>query len=341
MRRITDPSAVSLKRRLVDRAVGCEESLVGDIEVAARGVTVQLRPALVLGLENPAGLVAQAHQGGEPLAGHRAVGPEGRSTISDRMRLSAFELVDRAIVADEEAALGDMLLGWRRCERRRGRGRPVRFGPGDLGFGKPPDGRAAAARPGRRWRRRCNRFAVERVLAAPFPQHHVRVVQEVAVHRDLGAVDRKRRRVQPVRVGVASGFPGGTFTQEHDVGDDRGALALEGIRWQADRAEEVRLAGEFLACRRVLLVEGVMAGDQGEDAAGFQGVERLGDEEIVQRQLAAAELEPHVGERRVADHGVDASLGQAECRGRTRCGCRRPDAARGRCAPTRYPARRR
>ena len=52
------------------------------------------------------------------------------------------------------------------------------------------------------------------------------------------------------------------------------------------------------------------AGDQGQDAAGLQGVDGLGEEVIVQRQLLAAIVELEVGERHVADHGVDAVLGQ-------------------------------
>ena len=68
--------------------------------------------------------------------------------------------------------------------------------------------------------------------------------------------------------------------------------------------------GEVLADGGVLLVEREMAGDQGQDAAGLQGVDRLGEEEVVQRQLLAAIVELHVGKRHVADHGVDAALGQ-------------------------------
>ena len=90
----------------------------------------------------------------------------------------------------------------------------------------------------------------------------------------------------------------------------RRAFALEGVGGQADRPEEIRLLGQVLADGGVLLVEREMAGDQGQDAAGLQGVERLGDEEIVQRQLLAAVVELDVGKRQVADHGVDAALGQ-------------------------------
>ena len=70
------------------------------------------------------------------------------------------------------------------------------------------------------------------------------------------------------------------------------------------------LLGQVLADGGVLLVEREMAGDQGEDAAGLQCVDRLGEEEIVQRQLLAAVVELDVGERHVADHGVDAPSGR-------------------------------
>ena len=52
-------------------------------------------------------------------------------------------------------------------------------------------------------------------------------------------------------------------------------------------------------------------GDQGEDAAGLQGVDGLGEEVVVQRQLLPAVVELDVGEGHVADHGVDAVRGQS------------------------------
>ena len=50
--------------------------------------------------------------------------------------------------------------------------------------------------------------------------------------------------------------------------------------------------------------------DQGQHAAGLQGVDGLGEEEIMQRELLPAVVELEVGERHVADHRVDAVLGQ-------------------------------
>ena len=43
--------------------------------------------------------------------------------------------------------------------------------------------------------------------------------------------------------------------------------------------------GQILADGGVLLVEREVAGDQGQHAAGLQGVDGLGEEVIVQRQL--------------------------------------------------------
>ena len=75
-----------------------------------------------------------------------------------------------------------------------------------------------------------------------------------------------------------------------------------------------RIAPRKSACSRevfagggVELVQRETAGDQGQDAAGLQGVDALGDEEIMQRQLFGRRYSSsHVAEGRIADHGVDA-----------------------------------
>ena len=60
---------------------------------------------------------------------------------------------------------------------------------------------------------------------------------------------------QPVGVGVAGWLAGRALAQEHDVGDDGGALALEGVGGQADRPEEIGPLGRGIrgwrrsACR--------------------------------------------------------------------------------------------
>ena len=135
------------------------------------------------------------------------------------------------------------------------------------------------------------------------------MVEEIAVDRDFDAFDGKRGNSQPVGIGVAGRLAGRPLAQEHDVGDDGRAFALEGVGGQADRADEIGLRAEILADGGVLLVEREVRRDQGEDAAGLQGVDGLGEEEIVQRQLLAAIVELEVGEGHVADHRVDAASG--------------------------------
>ena len=70
MRRMTRAVGGLAEGRLVDRAVGGDEAVVGPVQVAAGLVAVGLGPAFVLRLQDAAGAVAQADQGGEPLAGH-------------------------------------------------------------------------------------------------------------------------------------------------------------------------------------------------------------------------------------------------------------------------------
>ena len=52
-----------------------------------------------------------------------------------------------------------------------------------------------------------------------------------------------------------------------------------------------------------------MRRDEGEHAAGLQGIDRLGEEIIVQGKLLPAIVEFEVGERHVADDGVDPVFG--------------------------------
>ena len=107
------------ERRLVDRAVGGDEPVVGPIQFPARVVAVGLGPAFVLRLQHAAGTVAQADQGGEAFADQRAVRRKRRAAIDDGHALAVLRLIDDAIVADEETAFADMPLGRRWRENRR------------------------------------------------------------------------------------------------------------------------------------------------------------------------------------------------------------------------------
>ena len=94
--------------RLVDRAIGGDELVIGPVQFPAGVVAVRLGPAFVLGLQDAAGAVTQAQQGGKALAGHRAVGLQRRAAIDDRHGLTAFDLMDGPVLADEETSLGDV-----------------------------------------------------------------------------------------------------------------------------------------------------------------------------------------------------------------------------------------
>ena len=83
---------------LVDGAVGTHKQVIGAVERLSCVVAVGLGPALVLGLQDAAGDVAQAHQGGKPAARERAVGLEHRAAIGHGNGLSADRLAeDRAL----------------------------------------------------------------------------------------------------------------------------------------------------------------------------------------------------------------------------------------------------
>src|SRR5579884_1957458 len=53
-----------------------------------------------------------------------------------------------------------------------------------------------------------------------------------------------------------------------------------------------------------------MARHQAQYAARLQGVDGLGKKEVMQGQLLAVIVELEIGERHIADHGVDAVFGQ-------------------------------
>ena len=137
------------------------------------------------------------------------------------------------------------------------------------------------------------------------------MVQEIAVDRDLDALDVEGGDGEPFGVGMVGRFARDPAAEEDDVGHDFRPLAGEGIGGQADRPEEVGLLGERLPHSSVLLVEREMARDQGQDPAGLQGVEGLGEEEVMQGELLAVIVEANVGEGDVADDRIDPVRGQA------------------------------
>ena len=139
------------------------------------------------------------------------------------------------------------------------------------------------------------------------------VVQEVAVDRQVGPCDAEHGGFQPFRVGVVRLLPGARFRRNRMSVMTAVPSRLNASDGRRMAPRKSAWAASMLADGRVLLVEREMAGDHGEDAAGFQGFDRLGDEKVVEGELLAVEVELDVGEGDVADHGVERrELGIAE-----------------------------
>ena len=99
------------------------------------------------------------------------------------------------------------------------------------------------------------------------------------------------------------------LAQEDDVGHHGGAFPFEGVGWKADRTEEVRTVGEVFAGDCVLAVQGVVACDDGQHAAGLESIHGFAQEVVVQAVLLTPVLQLHVGEGDIPDDGVQ--FGQA------------------------------
>jgi hypothetical protein len=65
--------------------------------------------------------VTQADEGGQPFAHQAAAGFEGGAAMRDRLGDAAAQLVDGAVIADRETALGDVPLGRRAGKTGRSR----------------------------------------------------------------------------------------------------------------------------------------------------------------------------------------------------------------------------
>ncbi len=118
---------------------------------------------------------------------------------------------------------------------------------------------------------------VERVLAAPGAQHHFRVTDEIAIDRDLRAVDLHRPCSLPFRLDVTGRLAGSSLTKKQDVRNNGRALPFECIGRQTDRPDEIGLRAKIVADSGILFVERVMRRDQGQHATGLQGVDGLGE----------------------------------------------------------------
>jgi hypothetical protein len=267
---------------LVDRAVEAVETLVGPVELSACLLAVRLGPALVLRFPHAAGEVAQADQGGQALACHRAVGPQRPPAVDHRNGLPVEGLANGPVVGHEKAALADVALQRRQCKR---------FGREFL------DGRCLERRVLRQLANCVTELAgqvaacedavalvgVEGVLAGPGAQDQFGMIVEVAVDRDFDALDGQWGDAEPVGIGVTGRLVRRPLAEEEDVRHHGRALPLEGVGGQADRPDDIGLGRQVFADRGVLLVEREMRRHQGQHAARPEGVDGLGEEVVVQR----------------------------------------------------------
>ena len=109
------------------------------------------------------------------------------------------------------------------------------------------------------------------------------MVQEIAVDRNLCAIDRKRGDAQPVGIDVTGRARPGARLRRNTMSVTTAVPSpFERIRRQTNSSQEIGLFGQIFADCGILLVERVMRRDQCQDASGLQRIDGLGEEEIVQ-----------------------------------------------------------
>ena len=159
-----------------------------------------------------------------------------------------------------------------------------------------------------------------RAGAGVLAEHHLGMVEEIAVDRQCGLAVLGRDRLGHVEPSRAHGcLAGAALLQKQDVDDDFGAgCGLHGGLRQADGADQVGHLGDMRASMAGRLVHAPPRGHERGDAARLQSLDGAGDEVVMQAQsqLAARVGRPHrpVGKGRVADGQVegfgDAGLGE-------------------------------
>ena len=129
--------------------------------------------------------------------------------------------------------------------------------------------------------------------------------REIAV--DHGRAVR-RFHCGEVKPGLIAQFAAVSSPQKHDVCGDLGAgIGLEGSiapARQPDRAEKLGPLGDFAPCKIGLLVEGIMGGDEGDDPARPDFVERFHEE--ISREWTSAYSE----DRGARNHRMARSISQ-------------------------------
>lgn len=151
-------------------------------------------------------------------------------------------------------------------------------------------------------------------------QDHFRALMVVTVNVSLIApvpvhpLERPRFAFQPDRVIASRLF---SFLQKQDVGNDLcSRIGLKSRAGQSDRSQQLHTLCQPAAHLRLLLVQGVAAGDKRHDAARPQQGDRIGEEEIVDAcsQEAGEFLrtvpDAKVTEGYIGDHHIKPTLWQ-------------------------------
>ena len=139
-------------------------------------------------------------------------------------------------------------------------------------------------------------------------QHHIRVVEEIAVHGDTVVV---RPQLHPLWLNVHHAV---TLLQEQNVRYHlRTRCRLEGIVGQADRAQQLRPLRDVLPHIAGALIHGVAGGDERHHAARPHLVQRLGKEILVDGQVQpviAPILHFELAERHIAHRHIEEVIGE-------------------------------
>ena len=139
-------------------------------------------------------------------------------------------------------------------------------------------------------------------------QHHIRVVEEIAVHGDTVVV---RPQLHPLWLNVHHAV---TLLQEQNVRYHlRTRCRLEGIVGQADRAQQLRPLRDVLPHIAGALIHGVAGGDERHHAARPHLIQCLGEEILVDGQVQpviAPILHFELAERHIAHRHIEEVIGE-------------------------------
>jgi hypothetical protein len=174
--------------------------------------------------------------------------------VGDRHGGALLDLHEGLALRDKETAFGE--VGRQRWQWSRGSGQGRRrAGAGHIhALGQALEGSGELGGEVAGGRERIPLTGIEPVVAAPGAEHHRGMLKKVPVDRALDALDGEGDGLQPGRVRVGGRLAGGALAQAQDVRDHTGALAGEGLRRQADGAQEIRLLREMSPQAGVLLV---------------------------------------------------------------------------------------